>query len=194
MVGLFLKRPWRLPRLLLALPALIGYPFGLSGRGPLKAALARAAFGGLERADIERLSTAYVAAVREHGVFPEALAAIAAHRAAGDHLVLMSASPDLYIPKLGLLLGFDEVVCTRLAWVDGRFHGELLGENCRGPEKLRQLNRLKNRHPGMPTIGYGNSAPDLDHLVHCDAAVYVNARPAERERLAALGLRLADWR
>ncbi|MEN9705380.1 MAG: hypothetical protein RLZZ393_1259 [Pseudomonadota bacterium] len=194
MVGLFLKRPWRLPRLLLALPALAGYPFELTGRGPLKAALARAAFGGLQRAEIERLSTAYVAAVREHGLFPAAVEAVAAHRAAGDYLVLMSASPDLYVPKLGALLGFDEVICTQLAWDGDAFNGALLGENCRGPEKRRQLGRLKDRHPGLSTIGYGNSAPDLDHLVLCDAAVYVNARGNERERLAAQGIGLVDWR
>ena len=194
MVGLLLKRPWRLPRLLFFLPALAGYFLGMTGRGALKAALAQAAFGGLPRADIEQLSTAYVAAVRTQGLFPAALEAIAAHRAVGDHLVLMSASPDLYIPKLGLLLGFNETICTQLAWEAGRFNGTLLGENCRGPEKLRQLERLKARHPGLPTIGYGNSAPDLDHLVHCDEAVYVNARGTERARLIALGLRLVDWR
>jgi phosphatidylglycerophosphatase C len=193
-VGLFVKRPWRLPRLLSAVPAVLGYFLQLTGRGPLKATLARAAFGGLEQSDVEGLAAAYVAAVRSQGVFPGALEAIAAHRAAGDRLVLMSASPDLYIPQLGALLGFDEVICTRLAWKDGRFDGELLGENCRGTEKLRHLERLKARHPGWNTIGYGNSTPDLDHLVHCDEAVYVNARGATRRALSDKGIRLADWR
>ena len=194
MIGLFLRRPWRLPRLLLALPALAGYPLKLSDRGRLKAALARAAFGGLRRDDLQQLASRYVAQVRAHGVFPDALAAIAAHRAAGDVLVLMSASPDLYIPMLGKALGFDDVVCTRLGWQDDRFTGQLQSPNCRGPEKLRQLEQLKAAHPGKTTIGYGNSRPDLDHLRHCDAAVYVNAKGALRDQLTAQGIQLADWR
>jgi phosphatidylglycerophosphatase C len=165
----------------------------LSDRGRLKAALARAAFGGLARTDIDRLAADYVVRVQAQGVFPEALAAIAAHRAAGDHLVLMSASPDLYIPQLGAALGFTEVVCTRLAWQGNVFSGQLDSANCRGPEKLRQLERLKAAHPGLPTIGYGNSAPDLDHLIHCDHAVYVNARGGTRDRLTAQGITLVDW-
>ena len=194
MIGLFLRRPWRLPRLLLALPALAGYPLKLSDRGRLKAALARAAFGGFTRDDLQQLTARYVAQVRTHGVFPEALAAIAGHRAAGDVLVLMSASPDLYVPQLGKALGFDDVVCTHLGWQDDRFTGQLQSPNCRGPEKLRQLERLKAAHPGKATIGYGNSPPDLDHLLHCDAAVYVNAKGALRDQLTAQGIQLADWR
>ena len=47
--GLLLRRPWRAPRLVLALPALLAYPLGLADRGQLKGALIRAALGGLQR-------------------------------------------------------------------------------------------------------------------------------------------------
>ena len=44
----------------------------------------------------------------------DALAALQVHRAAGDHLVLLSASPDLYVPLIGRLLGFERTLCTEI--------------------------------------------------------------------------------
>jgi phosphatidylglycerophosphatase C len=193
-IEVLLGRPWRLPRLLLAVPALLGYPLGLSDRGRLKAAVLRAACGGLHREEVDRLAQAYVARVARSRLLSDALQAIAAHRAAGDHLVLMSASPDIYVPRLAATLGFDESLCTRLSWRAERFEGRLIGANCRGAAKLHCLERLREAHPGLPVTGYGNSPADLEHLSRCEEAVYVNARRAERLRLAALGLRTVEWR
>lgn len=194
MTRLFLKQPWRLPRLLLVLPALAGLPLGVCGRGELKAALARAAFGGLTRAQVTDLVTEYVARIVPRRLFPAALEAVAAHRAAGDYLVLMSASPDLYVPALGRALGFDAVICTQLGWQGERFAGRLASPNRRGEEKKRCLERLRAAHPGLGVIGYGNSAPDLPHLLACDDAVYVNASGTLRARLKSQGIRTVDWR
>ena len=194
MIGLFLRRPWRLPRLLLALPAILGYALKRVGRGDLKAALARAAFGGLARKDVARLAADYVRRVVPGQLFGAALQAIATHRAAGDHLVLMSASPDLYVPALGAALGFDEVVCTQLSWRGERFEGRLASPNRRGEEKVRCLDALRLSHPGLSVVGYGNSEPDVAHLRRCEAAVYVNAQGALRIRLQSLGISTVDWR
>lgn len=194
MIGLFLRRPWRLPRLVLALPALAAYGLRVIGRGELKAALARAAFGGLTRQDLTNIAADYVKRVVARRLFGAALQAIAAHRAAGDYLVLMSASPDLYVPILGSALGFDEVVCTRLSWRDERFEGRLASPNRRGEEKRRCLDALRAAHPGLRVFGYGNSAPDLPHLRDCDEAVYVNASGTARARVQSLGIRTVDWR
>jgi phosphatidylglycerophosphatase C len=193
-IGFLLRRPWRLPRLLLALPTLIGYPLALTDRGLLKAAIARAAFGGLSRAAIAAWTNRYVERVVPQGLFAAALQAVAAHRANGDHLVLMSASPDLYVPQIGRALGFDEVVCTELSWDGDRFVGRLLTANRRGAEKVRCLAALRSAYPDVPVSGYGNSQPDVEHLCHCDSGYYVNARPGERAALQALGLLLVDWR
>jgi len=192
--GLFLHRPWRLPRLLRVLPAFAGFFLGLTGRGELKAAIARAAFGGLARPDISQWVATYVSRVVPQALFGAALQAIAAHRAAGDYLVLMSASPDLYVPALGRALGFDEVISTELSWRGERFEGRLASPNRRGEEKRHCLDRLRAAHPGLRVFGYGNSAPDLPHLRVCDEAVYVNASGSTRARVQSLGIRTVDWR
>jgi len=192
-IGLLLRRPWRLPRLVLAVPAVLGFALGLVDRGALKSAVIRAALGGLSHATVQAWTGRYVSTVVPARLFPDALQAIAAHRAAGDWLVLMSASPDLFVPALGRGLGFDQILCTEVRWDEERLNGSLVTANRRGEEKVRCLEALRRAHPGSPVTGYGNSDPDIAHLRLCDAAVYVNARGALRNRLQSLGMRIVDW-
>ncbi len=114
---------------------------------------------------------------------PLALAVLEAHRAAGDHLVLLSASPDLYVPRIGQMLGFERTLCTELEWQGDRLDGRLKTPNRRGEEKLHCLAWLREQYPGSPVIAYGNSASDLDHLRQADRALLVNGE----QRGAALG-------
>jgi phosphoserine phosphatase len=75
-----------------------------------------------------------------------------------------------------------------------RLDGRLAGPNCRDEEKARILERLRQQHPGLPVIGYGNSGADVAHLIRCDEAIYVNAGRRSRKRLEKLGLRCVHWR
>jgi phosphatidylglycerophosphatase C len=193
LLGFLLRHPWRLPRLLLALPAVLGFPLGVVGRGPLKAALIRAGFGDLSRSQISDWAERYVPRVIATGLFAQALAAIDAHRRDGDALVLMSASPDLYVPLLGRRLGFDRTVCTEITWNGERLEGRLATPNRRGEEKTRCLEKLRADYPALDVIAYGNSESDLDHLRRCDEGVYVNGGPALRRNPLAQGLRHVDW-
>ena len=193
LAGFLLRNPWRLPRMLFALPAALGFVLGLVGRGGLKAALIRAGFGGLSRSRIAAWAERYVPRVIASGVFGQALAAIEAHRRDGDALVLLSASPDLYVPLLGRQLGFDSTVCTEVTWDGERLVGRLATPNRRGEEKTRCLEKLRALHPGLGVIAYANSRSDLDHLRHCDEGVYVNGSPSLRRSPLAQGLRHVHW-
>jgi phosphatidylglycerophosphatase C len=134
------------------------------------------------------------------GMFrPAALAVLEAHREAGDHLVLLSASPDLYVPKIGALLGFERTLCTEVAWRTGpggeaSLDGSLVTLNRRGEEKCRCLTWLRTQYAGLPIIAYGNSASDLPHLVQADRAILVNGNATTRHSAKKMGLAIADWR
>lgn len=188
------RRPWRLPRLAAMVPALLRYAFVDRDRGRLKAVLIRCAIGGTPRADVEAWSRAFVAGIVPGYLHRDALAAIERHRLAGDHLVLLSASPDCYVPEIGRRLGFAEVICTEVAWRGDRLDGALRTENRRGAEKLRVLEALRARHPGERIVGYANSASDLAHLERCDEAWLVNAPPAARAAGERAGLHCVRWR
>lgn len=51
----------------------------------------------------------------------------AEHRAAGDKLVLATTSPEPFVRPLADALGFDDVICTHWASIDGTFTGETDG-------------------------------------------------------------------
>jgi len=101
--GFLWRRPWRLPRVLLALPGAARYLFNRD-RGAFKGAVIHALLGGAQRASLERWAERFVAGLLDHGLYREALDAIAMHRARGDRLLLMSASTDLYVPRVGRAL------------------------------------------------------------------------------------------
>jgi len=193
-VGAALRRwPARALRLPAVLVPLLGYACRLLDRGALKGAILHLLLAGLDRRHLDAFAEAFAHAVLERGLHAEARQVLAGHLAAGDRLVLMSASPDLYVPRIGRLLGFHETVCTAVRWNGDRLDGRLAGANCRGAEKSHRLEALKARQPGASVIAYGNSASDLDHMASCEAAVYVNAGPREAERLAAAGIQVVQW-
>jgi len=180
-------RGWRLP------PALLAF-LVTRDRGTLKSRVIRAVMGGADRGSVEAWADHFVSAgVVRRGLRPEAVATVEAHRAAGDRLVLLSASPDLYVRRIGRQLGFDVIVCTEMAWRADRLDGRLLTPNRRGDEKRRCLESLRREFPGLPVVAYGNSASDLAHLVAADQALLVNADAAARRAADRAGIAVADW-
>ena len=178
---------WRLP------VALLRYA-GKRDRGLLKSRLIRMVMGGASRSDIETCAEQFVNSLRlRHRLRPAALAALEAHRAAGDHLVLLSASPDLYVPRIGRALGFERTLCTELEWQGDRLAGALKTPNRRGAEKERCLDWLRTQYQGLPIVAYGDSASDLDHMRRADRAMLVNGSAAARALAAQLRIPSLDW-
>ena len=192
--GFLARRPWRLLRLLLVIPALIRFALRLSDHGKLKESLIKATLRGHTRAEIAAWTERFVPALLEHGVFADALEAIAAHRRDGDVLVLMSASPDLYVPAIAQRLGFSDVVCTGVQWNGDRLVGALTTANRRGTEKSRCFKELCMRYPGLPTVAYANGPGDLEHLGLADHAVLVNGLAWTRRKAARAGISCTTWR
>ncbi len=188
------KRPWRLPALLLVLPALLGHAIGLVDRGGLKSVFIRATLGGCRRKDLERWTATFVDRLVARGAFPQALQAIQAHARAGDHLFLLSASTDLYVPAIAHALGFREVICTGLRWDGERLGGTLTTPNRRGAEKARCLAALRARYPGVPSVAYGNAASDIAHLKLVEQGVLVNGSAAARRAAMGEGISCINWR
>jgi phosphatidylglycerophosphatase C len=186
------RRPWRLLRLVLVIPALISYAL-TRDRGALKQSLLRATLRGTPRGELEALATGFVRDKIARGCFHDALATIRRHQEAGHQLVLMSASVDFYVPEFGRLLGFARTICTRVAWHGDLLDGTLTSENCRGEEKVRQLQALLADQPDAETFAYGNSASDLPHLEKVKHGLLVNGSGSARRSAAAAGVSCADW-
>ena len=187
------KRLWRLPALLFVLPAVLGHALGLIDRGGLKSVFIRATLGGCRRKDLERWTAAFAERLVAHGLFALAVQAIREHVRAGDHLVLLSASTDLYVPAIAQALGFQEAICTGLSWNGERLRGTLTTPNRRGAEKARCVTALRAQYPGVESVAYGNAASDIAHLKLVNRGVLVNGSAATRRAALRAGLTLGDW-
>ena len=183
-----LWRLWRLPF------TLARYLLGLSDRGRLKSSLIRQVMLGAPRATVDAWSEEFCRSRLPALVYPKALEAIERHRRAGDRLVLLSASVDLYVPAIARALGFDEAICTGVSWSGDALEGRLTTANRRDEEKRRCIEQLRAAHPGLPVAAYGNAASDFPHLKVVETPQVVNARAATRRQAAELGLPVDDWR
>ncbi len=108
-------------------------------------------------------------------IYPELREKLECQRAAGDFLILASASPEFYVAEIGRELGFDLMLGTPVEL--GDFFPNL--ENHKGAAKVERLKRvlpeaffengkLKNCH------GYTDSCADLPMLALCDSATVVS--------------------
>jgi phosphatidylglycerophosphatase C len=193
-LGAYLRRhPARLRRVPGALPVLGRYLLGRADRGELKSIWIRALLGGCTREELSVWTAHFVPQLIARGLHADAVAAIEAHRRSGDTLVLLSASPDLYVPAIGRALGFDEVLCTGLAWDGDRLNGALTTANRRGAEKVRCLEALRARYPQLQIMAYGNAGSDLAHLALADRRALVNGSPCARRAAARLNVPCISW-
>lgn len=96
------------------------------------------------------------------------------HVQEGHTVVIVSASPEIYVQVIARELGATAAIGTRLA-VDplGRMTGGYLGKNCRGDEKARRLAEWTAATFGdrpVELYAYGNSRGDKRMLEAADHA------------------------
>ena len=193
LAGFLRQHPRRLVRLAQVLPPLACFALGRADRGALKSSAIRAAMEGYTRSEIEPWTGEFVTMLLGRGLHADALAAVESHRRAGDWLVLLSASPDLYVPAIGRALGFSQTLCTGIRWDGDRLDGHLTTANRRDLEKVSCVAELRREHPGRRIVAYGNAASDLDHLALADHAMLVNGSASARRAAPGLNIECVTW-
>jgi phosphatidylglycerophosphatase C len=191
--GLLARRPSRWLRTPLLLGPLTLFLLGRLDRGGLKGAILHALFAGMSHEQIAQWSARFATDTVPARMHADGMRALQDHVAAGDHVVVLSASPDLYVPLIARRLGANETHCTSIRWNGPRLDGRLAGPNRRDHEKSRVLDALRAAHPGRTVIAYGNSGADLIHMRRCEEAVFVNASAARAAVLSAEGIRCVRW-
>ena len=133
-------------------------------RERLKAASVRVFLRGASREALKRQAAAFAAAKADELFRPDALACWTAHRAAGDRLVIVTASPEEVVAPFAARLGADALIGSRLSWTaDDRVGQGLNGPNCRGIEKVMRL----QAHFGLTVEvadAYGDTSGDRKML------------------------------
>jgi len=133
-----------------------------------KERLFRRLLTGRDFEEVKRTSRTFaVAHFEEHGR-ARVIERLNWHLRHGHEVVVVSASPEIYVDVVAEM--FDAVggLGTRLA-LDARdkLSGSYLGKNCRGTEKLRRLNEwigTRNFDVAPTVYAYGNSRGDRNLL------------------------------
>lgn len=151
-----------------ALPLLIALTVGAirSGRwaDAAKERLFQAVLAGRDLDLVTAVSRKFILHhLRDEGR-PDVIARLRWHRDQGHDVVLVSASPQIYVDVLVEEFAIAGGLGTRLAVDDrGKLTGTYLGKNCRGTEKMRRLNEwiASRGYVEEPVIyAYGNSRGD----------------------------------
>ncbi|MEH6517622.1 MAG: HAD-IB family hydrolase [Halioglobus sp.] len=123
-------------------------------------------------------------------LYREAIALVEAHREAGHHLAIVTSASRYQAAPIARVLGIDEICCTQLEVIDGRFSGKVVAPMCYGEGKTLAARRVTKRlrtkleHCWF----YSDSSADLPLLREVGHAVAVNPS----SRLAAQATS-RDW-
>lgn len=96
---------------------------------------------GWEVAQIRAIVAETLHEIVEPMVYAEAAELIAEHRAAGDQVVVLSASGAEVVEPIAALIGADHCICTRMAVREGRYTGEI-DYYCYGEHKARAAREI----------------------------------------------------
>jgi len=184
--------PWQA---LYALTYVVRYSLGFVALDePIRRSIA--AIAGQPEAEVrERARLFYEQAVR--AIFrPGARAAIAAHRAAGDRLVLLTSSSNYMSELTCAELGLDDYLCNRFEVdAEGRYTGRAVEPLCYGPGKVTLATQYAAAHGGAlaDAAFYTDSIADLPMLEAVGRPIAVHPDPKLRRVAQRRGWPVVDW-
>lgn len=103
-----------------------------------------------------------------------------AKRREGYKVILVSASPDVYLPYICDYLGYDGFLATKTLRDGDKLTGLFDGEVCNHEEKTRRIQEYLGDYKPEHTISYGNSTGDYPMLAFCDESYFVKKSDIKR--------------
>ncbi|OLU31136.1 phosphoserine phosphatase [Pseudomonas sp. PA15(2017)] len=100
-----------------------------------------AIFGRTEMAQLDAWHREFMAECIEPIILPKALELLDRHRAAGDKLVIITATNRFVTAPIAARLGVDTLLATECEMVDGRYTGRTTDVPCFKEGKVTRLNR-----------------------------------------------------
>jgi HAD superfamily hydrolase (TIGR01490 family) len=176
--GLEYRRYWGLIR---AAGNLGLHLIGLLSARSVKERLLRRVLGDEPLERLQHYAEAFVQTWVKTHFHEVGIAHLREHQDRGDRIILLSASPDIYVGVIARYLGIEEVVCTCVERVEGRCSGRILGENCKGTAKLTKLQAyLGDTVTPDDSYAYGDSNSDLPVLRWVRHGYMISRRGSQR--------------
>ena len=156
-------------------PRIAGALAGLGDREAAKVALLERLLAGMPAAAVAAEGERFAERL-QHRLRADTVQSLRWHQSEGHDVVLVSASPAVYLDPLGRALGADAVLATNLeVGDDGLLTGRLVGANVRGAEKVSRLQTWLCGD-ACELWAYGDSRGDRELLALADRAVWVGRR------------------
>ena len=160
-------------KILLLVITLAGYALGLIRNDQAKIKVLTSFLANMEMDALQQYAQQFADQKLPLLLRSEAMQRLEWHRNQGHRCVVVSASLEIYLRPWASKAGFNDIVGSRLETrADGRTTGNLLGENCFGPEKLRRLEALLGSPDGYTLYAYGDSRGDKELLSAADYPFY----------------------
>jgi len=87
-------------------------------------------------------------------------------------VIIVTASPDIYIKEICDYLGYDGYISTSLELNHNILTGNFIGKICNFNEKVKKIKIFLNEET-YSTISYGNSKGDYAMLGYCNESYFV---------------------
>ena len=97
----------------------------------------------------------------------------------GYKVILVSASPDIYMPAIVQHLKYDGFLATKTLRNGEKLEGHFDGKVCNFDEKKRRILEYLGDERATHTISYGNSSGDFEMLSYCDDSYFVTKSKVE---------------
>lgn len=144
------------------LPWIMAYYLGLYPAHAMRPRLFQSMFKGIAADIPQRLAPTYAQKIIKE-LDQDLLQQLYLHQQRGDHVVLVSASVDLYLAPICELLNI-ELICTQTEISNGILSGNYNSKDCSCEQKkLRVLEKYNLDHYHQ-IYAYGNSHEDLEML------------------------------
>ena len=94
---------------------------------------------GINEKDLNNLVKNYYDERLTNIFYKDAIDKIKELKQKGYKIYLISASPEFYLKEFYAIKEVDMIIGTRFNFNDGKFARKMLGENCKGEEKVKRL-------------------------------------------------------
>lgn len=119
--------------------------------------------GGMDQAEVKERARQFTEEVFPKILTRRAFQQLDFHKKASDKIVIVSASLDLWLSPWCESNNFD-LLCSEAEIKDGRITGKLVGNNCKGEEKVNRIRDSYELSTYEKIYVYGDSKHDLPML------------------------------
>ena len=153
------------------LPIIVAYKAGVISASRTRATIVSFGLRGRREDEVRDIGVTYAIEVLPKTIRPKAMDRIEWHKSQGDDIVVVSATPNVYLEEWCRRTNLA-VICTQLESCGGILTGRYVGGDCTGLEKTSRLLKKYDLKSYKTIYAYGDTSEDDDLLSLADKKIY----------------------